>query len=1065
MTQSTQRKKIRTRRSWYLPLRELQSKGSRTKVVGGLAGTHAARQRHQGQFFTPDPVVRFMWSVAGLLRKTDRRWGPLSILDNSFGSGRMFQLADPQAHKLVGIEIDTELAAKVRDVVREAGFRYDLECGTLEEFRLPPDSLDVALINPPFSLHLDSPKAEPFACSTYGRYGPRSAATSHRYAVAQALKWCRYVVALVPRSFADEAQAEPHFSKRLVSVFHLPPGTFRPEGAEVDVSVLAWSDSSAMEAPTVETLTELEDRVVLEVESRWRSSDRAGLSRVTKGDDGPKVTLPVTQDKTVRICHNGRRLVLKFNCGATQGRVMNAVLNEVAYSYRSKGFRLADKVRYTGQGRLDLENYLAQPDPIEAFDAFVDMIRQLGFDPEPDEAIHRYLQRRHRRNTILKAPLRHVANLTDGGLSRWIGERSKLVGVVKKQFPVRERSYGWGETPQVPVGAEIELSRSGPSYDDERGTVRWSFSYAQHHSSITQEQLVERFDFPDFEPSPNDWTVIHQGLAAQFPDEYEQVRRRALALGLDRWCSWQYQLDDLCEVALKRGHTIIGWDMGLGKARLAAALCYLGGGRHNLITVEAHLIEEMKTELRDKLGLDDDQWQVIEKPRHLEALRRINIIAYSRLKMPVDRAHPRITYAKRLRRRIHTHVCDEGHLLRNLKTAQSRAVIAVSAKHRYIMSGTPIANYPRDVLPLIQWVAGDGTATQPYGLHHPYQQPQKLEDISHAPRGIDVFRDMFVTLEWVTNEFADDLRNGAKREVPKIANVDAFRQVVAPVLKRRVMEEPEVAAHIRIPRPVTTITELDWDLDHLAYYVETARHFVNWFKDLSQWQRQNVGLIAILAKMQAVYTSANFPQAGVGDQEPYFGLTSKQRCAIERLRQLTAEGHKTIFLCHSPDIVEHLSTQLDDIDHVKFHGGITTAKRIKALDKGFRFGDAPILLATKGVLQTGYNIHQADRVLLYDRSWTPKTEQQACARVLRPQQERQVVIEYLHLEGSIDTYQAQMVECKAEAMKAGLDFGEEDPSRDFLHIETILGRFADDFEKRFGLKLDEFVDQRRRQRA
>jgi hypothetical protein len=38
-------------------------------------------------------------------------------------------------------------------------------------------------------------------------------------------------------------------------------------------------------------------------------------------------------------------------------------------------------------------------------------------------------------------------------------------------------------------------------------------------------------------------------------------------------------------------------------------------------------------------------------------------------------------------------------------------------------------------------------------------------------RGIDSFRDDYVVLEWATNEFTDNLRGGAKREIPKINNV------------------------------------------------------------------------------------------------------------------------------------------------------------------------------------------------------------------------------------------------------------------------------------------------------
>ena len=52
--------------SWCTPLRELESRGSNTKVVGGLAGLHEARREHEGQFFTPTAVAALMWSIVGM---------------------------------------------------------------------------------------------------------------------------------------------------------------------------------------------------------------------------------------------------------------------------------------------------------------------------------------------------------------------------------------------------------------------------------------------------------------------------------------------------------------------------------------------------------------------------------------------------------------------------------------------------------------------------------------------------------------------------------------------------------------------------------------------------------------------------------------------------------------------------------------------------------------------------------------------------------------------------------------------------------------------------------------
>jgi hypothetical protein len=1050
---------------WYAELADLESKGSKVDPIGGLAGLARAREQHQGQFFTPLALVEFMWKVTGLFEVDEG--STVSIFDNSFGSGRMFAFANPDTHTLSGVEVDGPLALLVQAATEKAGFERDLEIGSMDEYRLASgDRFDIGLVNPPFSITLDSPCVEPFDSNAYGHYGPKSSALSHVYAIEQALARCHHVAAVVPRSLADQligaGPDRANLRRRLVAVYTIPRSAFADEGANVETCVCVWGRSRDEQRVHVETVADLSKtskhkRLFDPTPERWNS--RAGiLVHVENSSNKPAISLPYTGDATVRVVHDGRKLGLRFACGLTQGKVLNAVYGDiVSQAGRVNGLRQAEGLTWSGQGRLDIQNYVAQPDPAAAFAEFVALIKAAGGTPTVDPAIPILLERKVRRAQLLAEPFRHEVVVTDGGLSRWIAEQDQVIGICRKPFSLGS----WAGHRSAEIGDEITIARGG-SFDrrdhDKRRGLRWCLTHRSCYHTMTSDQVLEHFDFADA-PSDAGWTAVHEGLAAEFPELVGATRHRARALGLDRWCSWSFQFDDLCEVATKR-RAIIAWEMGLGKARLALALCVLGLGRHNLITVESHLLDEMRREI-EKLGIPNSDWQIIDKPAHVDrgGLRKINLVAYSRLKTAIRKGERR-TYADALRRRIHTHVCDEGHLLRNDSTLQTRAVMRISAKTRYLMSGTPIANYPRDVLPLIQWVAGDGMAHQVFGKHWPHMTTANLRNIERAARGIDVFREMFVTTEWITNEFADDLRSGAKREIPVIADVPGFRAMVAPVIKRRVMHEPDVARHISIPKPTITTTTVEWDRRHIAFYVKVAREFIDWYRKLYEHQRKGVALIAVLAKMQAVQRAANFPEFGVPGQARFNHVTSKQRHALLRLGQWTREGHKSIVLCESPDTVDWISRQLraKSIASVVFHGGVTIAKRIKALDSEFREGATPILLATKGCLQTGYNIHQADRVLVYDRTWTPKTEEQACARVLRPQQTRQVEIEFVHLPGSIDEYQAQMVAAKAGAVRAGLDYGSEGrPAEGFVHIETILGKFVEDFEARFGVTAAELV--------
>jgi hypothetical protein len=244
----------------------------------------------------------------------------------------------------------------------------------------------------------------------------------------------------------------------------------------------------------------------------------------------------------------------------------------------------------------------------------------------------------------------------------------------------------WG-SPVVAKGQEIEFSPSGDGFD---------YQINGKNLFLSREELAERFDVqcemgevvgkrstreesPCFPKSPERGKLGRENWAGQVP-----------VLG--------YQLGTWSNCSSLRTGAVAAWDMGLGKARLAAGIVLLSGARHGLVVVEPHLIPEMKREL-EGVPIDPGTWQFINGPEDMKNLRTINIISYNRLRAPVDPGESkRITYSRRLRHRIGVLVADEGHLLRNQDTLQSKALSGVGARRRYILTGTPIGSYPRDLL-------------------------------------------------------------------------------------------------------------------------------------------------------------------------------------------------------------------------------------------------------------------------------------------------------------------------------------------------------------------------------
>lgn len=971
----------------------------------------------------------------------------VALLDNSIGSGRMFQFADPAKHTLAGCDVHGPSVEAVAKVAQESGFKVDLLAAGMEEVH--PVGFGVALINPPFSIPLEGPNMQPFPCCSFGKFGPATACVSHTYAVAQALRAADVVVAVLPSTFADTLPSDDFFAPRLRYMAKLPRNAFSDEGAEVSTTVVVWdgivrtgeiqieriADLSSAEAPNLDLTCRTD------YNSRPRELARAGITY-----SEPSIKTPVTGNATVRIVRHNRRVLLKFACGLVEAKVLNAVLGDRVPARREHRYPVG--VKFTGQGLLDLEVHLIQSDPITSFATLIRKIGRAGGEAVVDPGIWGYLRRQARRVARHNVPFAHAIRAEGVQLAK----QGAVAIVSRDTFLLNPKKWGG---PVVKKGDKLHARRAGPG--------KWVVLAGGAEWPMTDEEVNRRFHLEEVsEANGSAWVQKFPGRCQTFPHLAHQAKVRAKALGIDKWLTWDYQVDDLAEIAISPFGSIVAWEMGLGKTRLAIALFLMGGSKHNLYVTEAHLVPEVVLELQT-IGLPESLWRVIDSPEALNDLRLINVISYNRLRQPLSgEGSSKATYAKALRRRIGTMICDEGHCLRNLETEQTRAAWCVAARRRYVFTGTLVANYPRDTLAIMAWAAGSATAAQPYGIRSGMFLEERLAtSMSYCARGVDSFREAYVTTEWVTNEFSEDMQSGAKREVPKIANLPRYRQMLAPLVKRRVVAEPDVAKFVRIPPAVEKVVPVPWSNKHLGFYLDVAENFAHWYREAKKdagERRTNLNLIALLARIGAVETACNVPQAGVDGFGAFGERTSKQDFAIQHVAKLVKEGHKIIVYVKRPRLLQIMAEQLSalGIESVMVHGGIDIDVRTKELRERYRFGPVSVLLATLGCVQTGLNLPETTRIVYLSRDWSAKTERQANARALRPQQKKTVGIDYIHLPGSIDDYQAQMVDFKGDAADSGLDWATPRRADDeFQHLDTILGRFVEDIAKLRGMTAQE----------
>lgn len=1027
--------------TWYAPLASRRSAGQDTAKATGLHDLHARRVLHQGQFWTPHDVARFMWDIALSAHAKDADRG-LSVMDNSIGSGRLIQFAR-DIDSVYGCDIDSQTVQALGDALAVGGIRHDLLAAGMES--VSAEGMDAALINPAFSVHLESPLLgqTDFDCRAFGRFGPGTSALSHWFALYQAEAAARVTVALVPRSVVDQLGEHPAIARCLYAIVDLPSSAFAGEGANVSTSILCLGDEDRRVAAPVrlEGLEAARARMVDVLPTPKAARSGAGPRFVshTLADGEPSIRGDVTGDDRVRIYRAGRKIKLGFGCAFTHARVINAILDHRLSYENHQRQRYPRGITFVGSARLLTEVLLSGSEPLQMLDRLCGIVESSGGKPEPDADLIGYLRRRWRAVQVERTPLQRTIYDPQGRHGR--DDLDGASAEPRRNHLCDPKSFS---SPMARKGVAVTLVRAADRLEE-----RYRYSIAPTMPPLSIDELSQLVELPARSvPGSGGWRQVAAGRAAAFPARARAIDRRLSVAGADRWLGgWAFQREDVVELCMTRG-AVAGHMMALGKSRIAAGCC-LAGGAHNAIVVEAGLVDEMVGQFK-AFGLGADQYQVIRSLEDCAGLRRINVISYQTLRKVVTRGSKR-TFASVLRRRLHTVCADEGSLISHTDTQQTQALYQLSAKRRIALDGTPIPNLPRNLLPLVCWTSREGTASQAYGFEHPFITPELFDSAYAAERGVDKFRDQFVVTEWVTHTFADSLSSGGKKEIPSLANLDLYREFVGCHVLRRVWGEPAVSKHISMEDPEKSVVDVEWDDDHLEHYVATAEEFVEWWKtQRPHVASQKLNLVSVLLRLSAACRAASIPQALEGPHSWRGGLTSKQRWCVETLARLDEEGATTLCFFESPIAASLIGEQLRKQGKavVEYTGLSAPRQRAAALNGEFRTGQARIMLMTFGVGARGLNLPEASHAVFYDRMWSPRQEQQALFRALRPGRVGVLKAIYAHLAGSVDLYKAQMVAFKQDTANAGLDYAtpEYEPG-DFDHWLGILDNFVESIGK------------------
>ncbi len=439
--------------------------------------------------------------------------------------------------------------------------------------------------------------------------------------------------------------------------------------------------------------------------------------------------------------------------------------------------------------------------------------------------------------------------------------------------------------------------------------------------------------------------------------------------------------------AADREGTLLADEMGLGKTIQAIGLINIRPEIHRvLIIVPAHLKIKWSRELR--------KWLV--RPQSVGIAdgscfpsTDIVIINFQILNK----------FPKRLEFYWDLVVVDEAHELRNPRSQRTKCVFGyvpnrkekkegmqmtsgIPAKRRMLLTGTPVANKPAELFPLINYL-------------DPKTWPRKWP-----------FYERYCGYLPVTVEVA---KTRAEELQEKLRLSCMIRRLKSQVLKELPAKRREV-----IEFPAAKIVEVQRENDALSGFLKSIAR-----------QKANVELAKASGDMDAYKIAVEEHRKGVSLMSSDISsirietAMAKVPMAIEHVKPLIEEGNKVILFGFHREVVLQYHQAFKG--SVMVRGGMSDHDKMRACDAFQNNDSCPMIVGNMSAMGTGLDLTAGNIVIFAEESWLPLEISQCEDRAHRIGQLNSVFVQHLVLEGSIDCRMAYRTIEKQEIADRILD--------------------------------------------
>lgn len=324
----------------------------------------------------------------------------------------------------------------------------------------------------------------------------------------------------------------------------------------------------------------------------------------------------------------------------------------------------------------------------------------------------------------------------------------------------------------------------------------------------------------------------------------------------------------------------------------------------------------------------------------------------------------------------HTLVIDEAQNIKNIKTAQTRAIKSIGAKNFIAMSGTPVENRLSELWSIFDYsnrgfLGNDKYFAEEYGV--PIQQ---YNDEAAAEK-----------LKKVTGPFMMRRLKTDKsiiRDLPDKLEMDAYATLTG--AQTALYEEA-------LEKAMKDIEAVE-GTDNRALFV-----------------RQGL----VLQMMLALKQICNHPTQFLKNAKYDATLSGKTELLFDRLDSIVESDEKVLLFTQFTEmgkLLERFIKERYSEAPLYYHGGINIKKRKEMVERfQTNHADKIFILSLKAA-GTGLNLTQANHVIHYDLWWNPAVENQATDRAFRIGQTKNVMVHRFITKGTFEERINEMIQSK-----------------------------------------------------